>query len=221
MDENEKIVKKKDDPGLDRMKMGVAQLKDTLGKTDIYLLDQILKGQFLPGHRILDAGCGSGRNLYWFTQNNYGKLYGIDQKKSCMETLQKDTLLNAGHFAVAKMEDMPFPADFFDRIICNAVLHFAKSEAHFFEMIGELWRTLKPGGVVFIRMTSIFGIEGLAEPIGNGNYQIPDGTQRFLLTTKLLEEWQERFPFEWIEPLKTVNVANERAMSTLVLKGKD
>lgn len=200
--------------------MSFEQLKKTLGKTDIYLLDQILKGRFLPEHRLLDAGCGNGRNLYWFTQNDYHHLYGIDQKASCIDTLKKNPLLDANHFEVAKLEHLSFQADYFDRIICNAVLHFATSETHFFEMLSEIFRVLKPGGVVFIRMTSIFGLEGLVKDMGNGNYQIPDGSKRFLLTNQLLKEWQERFSFDWVEPLKTVNVDNIRAMSTLVVKMK-
>lgn len=198
--------------------MSLEQLKKTIGKTDIYLLDQIVKGQFLPTHRILDAGCGSGRNLSWFAQNDYDQLYGVDQKESCIETLKKEVLLNADYFAVAKLEKLPFQTHFFDRIICNAVLHFAKSETHFFEMLDDLWRVLKPGGVVFIRLTSIFGLKELVKDLGNGNYHLPDGSQRFLLTDQLLKDWQSRLPFEWVEPLKTVNVNNIRAMSTLVLK---
>ncbi|HHB52732.1 MAG TPA: class I SAM-dependent methyltransferase [Saprospiraceae bacterium] len=200
--------------------MSFEQLKKTLGKMDIYLLDQILKGRFLPEHRLLDAGCGNGRNLYWFTQNEYHHLYGIDQKASCIDTLKKNPLLDTNHFEVAKLENLSFQTDYFDRIICNAVLHFATSKTHFFEMLSEIFRVLKPGGVVFIRMTSIFGLEGLVKDMGNGNYQIPDGSKRFLLTNQLLKEWQERFPFDWVEPLKTVNVDNIRAMSTLVVKMK-
>ena len=37
-----------------------------LGKTDVYLLDQFMKGRFRPPMRVLDAGCGSGRNLDLF-----------------------------------------------------------------------------------------------------------------------------------------------------------
>ena len=38
-------------------------LRNELGDIDIYLLDQILRGRIGPGDRVLDAGCGSGRNL--------------------------------------------------------------------------------------------------------------------------------------------------------------
>jgi hypothetical protein len=33
------------------------------GPIDIYLFDQVLRGRIAPGDRIVDAGCGMGRNL--------------------------------------------------------------------------------------------------------------------------------------------------------------
>ncbi|RYE38052.1 MAG: class I SAM-dependent methyltransferase, partial [Sphingobacteriales bacterium] len=46
-------------------------LKDIVGQTDIYLLDQILKQRYVSGQRVLDAGCGTGRNLHWFMRNGF------------------------------------------------------------------------------------------------------------------------------------------------------
>ena len=197
------------------------KLKTYLGKTDIYLLDQITKGRFLPEHQILDAGCGKGRNLYWFSQNSYPYLFGVDQKFDCIRDLKVKYPELADNLHVSAVEKMPFEEEQFDRIICSAVLHFAKSEAHFWEMIAEMWRVLKPEGMLFIRMTAIFGLEKLAKPIGEGVYQIPDGTNRFLLTRSLLNEWETRFPFAWLEPFKWVNVNDKRVMSTLVIKKQE
>lgn len=194
------------------------KLKTYLGKTDIYLLDQITKGRFLPEHQILDAGCGKGRNLYWFAQNGYPHLFGVDQKPDCIRGLKVKYSTFADNLKVSNLENMPFEDEQFDRIICSAVLHFAKSEAHFWEMIAELWRVLKPEGILFIRMTAIFGLEKSVKLIGKGVYQIPDGTNRFLLTRGLMNEWENRFPFDWLEPFKWVNVNDERVMSTLVIK---
>src|SRR5579862_9817214 len=46
-------------------------LAEQFGQIDIYLFDQLLKGRILPGMRILDAGCGSGRNLVYFLREGY------------------------------------------------------------------------------------------------------------------------------------------------------
>ena len=40
-----------------------ADLRQQFGDIDIYLFDQVLRGRFDGRRRILDAGCGTGRNL--------------------------------------------------------------------------------------------------------------------------------------------------------------
>jgi ubiquinone/menaquinone biosynthesis C-methylase UbiE len=195
--------------------MDVKVLKKELGNIDIYLLDQILKDRIKQSDKILDAGCGSGRNLIYFANNNFD-IYGIDSDKVKIESLQKQ--YNATNFKIAKLEKIPFDDAKFDYIICNAVLHFAKNTVHFFNQFTELLRVLKPNGTIFIRMTSNFGIEHKVIEIGGNVYEIPDQTQRFLLTKPLLKKLQTDFNFTFIEPLKTVNVNNLRCMSTLVIK---
>ena len=58
--------------------MTVKNLNSKLGNIDIYLLDQILKGRFNKGMKILDAGCGEGRNLIYFMREGF-TVYGIDE----------------------------------------------------------------------------------------------------------------------------------------------
>ncbi len=53
-------------------------LRELFGGIDIYIFDQLLKGRFVPGMRVLDAGCGSGRNLVYFLQSGY-EVYGVDE----------------------------------------------------------------------------------------------------------------------------------------------
>ena len=195
--------------------MNSKELKQEIGNIDIYLLDQILKERFNSTDKILDAGCGSGRNLQYFINNNFD-VYGIDSNENRIKNLKN--LNNNQNFKVAKLEAIPFNKDYFDYIICNAVLHFANNEIHFFKMFSELFRVLKTNGTLFIRMTSDFGIENLVNKIENGVYNIPDGSTRFLLTNTILEKLKNKYNFDFIEPLKTVNVNNLRCMSTLVIK---
>ncbi|HIP27012.1 MAG TPA: class I SAM-dependent methyltransferase [Flavobacteriaceae bacterium] len=195
--------------------MNSKELKQEIGNIDIYLLDQILKERFNSTDKILDAGCGSGRNLQYFINNNFD-VYGIDSNENRIKSLKN--LNNNQNFKVAKLEAIPFNKDYFDYIICNAVLHFANNEIHFFKMFSELFRVLKTNGTLFIRMTSDFGIENSVNEIENGVYDIPDGSTRFLLTNTILEKLKNKYNFDFIEPLKTVNVNNLRCMSTLIIK---
>ncbi len=195
--------------------MNPKALHNEIQQMDIYLLDQVLKDNIPLSARILDAGCGSGRNSFYFFKNNFN-LIGIDSDipkiKSLQQQFSKDT------FLVSSVNKIPFQEAQFDYIICNAVLHFAKNEEELLQMFSELFRVLTPKGTLFIRMTSNIGIENKVKAIKNGVYQIPDGSKRFLLTRKLLNELQEMFSFDFLEPLKTVNVNDLRCMSTLVLQ---
>jgi SAM-dependent methyltransferase len=193
-------------------------LQELVGDTDIYLLDQIMKGRYRQKDKILDAGCGTGRNLHWFLRENRD-VYGIDQNPVSINELKAaHPILPADRFQLCPVENLPFENNFFDHVISSAVLHFANSVSQFQNMLGEMVRVLKPGGSLFIRMTSDIGIEDKVKPSGNGVYIIPDGCKRFLLTRTLLADIPNKLPLSFIEPFKTVNVDDIRCMSTLVLQ---
>ena len=193
-------------------------LKNLLGETDIYLIDQIMKGRYNAGDIVLDAGCGTGRNLPWFLQNDFN-IYGIDSNAEAVNSLKLNhSFVPEDRFQVSSVEKMPFPDNYFDHIISSAVLHFAKNTLQFQQMITEMVRVLKPGGSLFIRMTADIGIENKVELLGNGVYDIPDGSTRFLLTKSLLVELMKQHSLSFLEPLKTVNVNDIRCMSTLMLQ---
>jgi ubiquinone/menaquinone biosynthesis C-methylase UbiE len=193
-------------------------IHDIIGDTDIYLLDQIMKDRYDLNNKILDAGCGNGRNLHWFLLNNIS-IYGIDSNAGFINNLKTwHTNLPSNRFQVAAIESMPFETNFFDHLICSAVLHFAHTTSDFKNMMAELVRVLKPQGSLFIRMTSNIGIETHVELIEDGVYHIPDGSVRFLLTKELLTSTMLECSLSFIEPLKTVNVNDIRCMSTLMLK---
>ncbi len=85
-------------------------------------------------------------------------------------------------------------------------------------MFAELVRVLKPGGSLFIRIASDICAKNNITHIENGIYKLGDGTDRFLLTKKLLQEVMEIHSLSFLEPLKTTNVNDLRSMSTLMLQ---
>ena len=195
----------------------MSQINQIIGKTDIYLLDQIIKGRYHNSEVILDAGCGSGRNLHWFYSNGF-IIYGVDKKGDNIEALKKTYSNLAGNFSVSKVEEITFQDNFFKHIICNAVLHFAENETHFIKMFSELMRVLKPNGSLFIRVASDIGIENKIKHISDGVYILPDGTTRYLFTKTLYKKLIDTYKFKLLEPLKTVNVNDLRCMTTLVIQ---
>jgi tellurite methyltransferase len=194
------------------------ELKDLYGNIDIYLFDQLLKGTYDNCSKVLDAGCGNGRNLVYFLRNGY-EVYGIDPNYNSIESVKKLAKnLSQGNpsqnFKVAVAEDLPFENDYFDLVISSAVLHFAKSEVHFDSMLRSLWRVLKPGGYFFARQASDIGIETLVHSLGNGRYLLPDGSERFLVNEELLLNYTRDLKGQLHEPIKTTNVQNLRCMTT-------
>lgn len=191
------------------------------GNIDIYLFDQLLKGTYKECKKVLDAGCGGGRNLVYFLQNGY-EVHGIDPSPGAVAAaLEMAAMLspaNAGSFTIASAENLPFADHSFDLVICSAVLHFAKSPHHFDQMLRSMWRVLKPGGYFFARLAADTGIETLVHPLGNGRYLLPDGSERFLVNLQMLLEYTESLNARLHEPIKTTNVQNLRCMTTWCLQ---
>jgi ubiquinone/menaquinone biosynthesis C-methylase UbiE len=192
------------------------QLREILGNADIYLIDQILKGRYQTNDIVLDAGCGSGRNLHYFHESGF-QFYAIDSNAEHIENLKNQYPELEANFKVAFLEKLPFLENTFDHIICNAVLHFAQSETHFKNMFTELIRVLKKGGSLLIRMTSDIGVEGKTTHLQDGVYLLRDESERFLLTRSLLNEMVETHQLSFLELVKSTNVHDLRSMSTLVL----
>jgi tellurite methyltransferase len=197
-------------------------INEFFGEIDIYLFDQILKNRFTPEMKILDAGCGSGRNLVYFLRENF-QVFGVDSNADAIDyvrylakSLAPD--ISAENFQISAIEKMPFADATFDWVLSNAVLHFADDEHQFNEMLQEMWRVLKPSGVLFARLASTIGIENKVEKIAERRYLLPDGSERFLVDEEMLISATENLGGMFIEPIKTTNVQNLRCMTTWIIQ---
>ena len=139
----------------------MSDLQEQFGQIDIYIFDQLLRGRIAPGMRILDAGCGSGRNLVYLLQSGY-EVYGTDADSVAVVAVRQLAArlaphLAPGNFRIEPLEGMTFPDAFADVVLSSAVLHFAKNESHFTAMLRGSWRVVKPGGFLFCRLASSIG----------------------------------------------------------------
>jgi len=202
--------------------MKISELNKFFGNIDIYLLDQILKGRFSTEMKILDAGCGEGRNAVYFVNGGF-QVFGIDQNETAIQYCRfmaksLDRRYDSHRFQVAGLEDIPFHKEAFDAVICSAVLHFAKDENNFWCMMNEMVRVLKPGGILWFRMTTGFGgILAESHSLGGGKYLLPDGSERFLLTQAHLDKLEE-MGLKFLEHPKSVLVHEQRAMGVFVME---
>jgi len=193
-------------------------MKEQLKSMDIYLIDQILKGRFDQIEKVVDLGCGSGRNLPYFLKKGID-VYGVDPKWEAIAEAKArakywNPKANLDQFIIGTMEENELPSHSFDLVICNAVLHFAESRTHFEKMLFGACRLLKPNGFFFARLASDIGIEEKVIPLGNGRYRLPDESERFLVNQDILLEYTSQLNAKLAEFIKTTNVQNLRCMTT-------
>lgn len=199
-------------------------LQEQFGHIDIYLFDQILRGNIVPGMRVLDAGCGGGRNILYLLREGYD-VFCVDVDAEAVASVRRMARdlapgLPAENFQVAALEAMPFPDEFADVVLCNSVLHFARSEEQLRAMLQGMWRVLRPGGMLFCRLASTIGAgEGMAfQPVGGRRFQMSHGPQWLLVDEALLMELTRDLKADLIDPLKTTVVQGQRCMTTWVVR---
>ncbi|MEO6982228.1 MAG: class I SAM-dependent methyltransferase [Edaphobacter sp.] len=195
-------------------------VQEQFGQVDIYIFDQILRGNIAAGMRVLDAGCGYGRNLVHLLREGC-EIFAIDANADGIEHVRQlsqslGTGLPAENFQVGSIEQMSFPDECADVVLCTAVLHFARDEEHFRMMLAELWRVLRPGGMLFCRLGSRIGMD--FERAGSNRFVVGDGSVWFLVDEEMLLELTEEMNAVLMDPLKTTIVQDYRCMTTWVLR---
>jgi SAM-dependent methyltransferase len=195
-------------------------VQEQFGQIDIYVFDQILRGNITSDMRVLDAGCGYGRNLVHLLREGCevfavdANAEGVDHVRALAAQLSPD--LPATNFRIGQIEKMDFPDDFADVVICSSVLHFARDEAHFLAMLKELWRALRPGGMLFCRLGSRIGMN--FERLRGNIFRINDGSEWFLVDEAELMQMTRQMNAVLVDPLKTTIVQGHRCMTTWVLR---
>jgi len=203
--------------------MCMSDLNDQFGDIDIYLFDQLLRRRITTGMRILDAGCGSGRNLVYLLREGF-EVFGIDSDPRALKATRRlaaslAPALPADNFRLETVEAMSFPDAFSDVVVSSAVLHFASGDDHFRAMLQGTWRVLKPGGLLFCRLASSIGMENQVQRIAGRRFRLPDKSERYLVDEALLLDLTEQqLGGQLADPLKTTVVQNQRCMTTWIVR---
>ena len=195
-------------------------VQEQFGQIDIYVFDQILRGNIAAGMTVLDAGCGYGRNLVHLLRVGC-QVFALDVNAEAVEHVRQlseslQTGLPAENFQVGAIERMPFADGMADVVLCNSVLHFARDDRQFRDLLAELWRVLKPGGLLFCRLGSRIGMD--FERLRGNVFLIPDGSEWFLVDQAMLLGLTEELNAVLVDPLKTTIVQDYRCMTTWVVR---
>jgi len=188
----------------------VIDLPATFGQIDIYLFDQLLKGRITAQDRVLDAGCGSGRNLLYLLTMGC-RVSAVDPNPDAVAGVRElaralGPVLPSENFRVEAVENLSFADGAFDVVVSSAVLHFARDAAHFDAMVRAMWRVLRPGGMLFARLASTL---------------LPDPHYTYLVSPEQLEQLTASLGGQLLDPIKTTVVHGQRSMTTWVVRKAD
>lgn len=197
-------------------------LQEHFGPIDIYLFDQLLRGRISSSMRVLDAGCGGGRNLVYLMRAGC-EVFGADSNVSSIASVRQMAAslapsLPSANFRAEPIEAMTFPDAFADVVISSAVLHFAAGDEQFYDMLRGTWRRVKPGGMLFCRLASSIGIEDKVTRLSGRRYRLPDGSDRYLVDEAMLVALTEDLGGQLLDPIKTTVVQGQRSMTTWVVR---
>ncbi len=197
------------------------RLRAQLGDLDIHLFDQLLRGRIVEGMRVLDAGCGAGRNLVPFLRGAF-EVWGVDESGEAIAHARALAAALAPHrpadrFRVESVDALSHADASMDAVISSAVLHVACDDAHWRAMVHEMWRVLAPGGVLFARLATTVGQPRL-QPLGGRRYVMPDGSARYLVDHELLLAVTDRLGGTLLDPVRSTVVHDLRSMGTWVVR---
>ncbi len=203
------------------MKPLAERLGEQLGDIDIYLFDQILRGRVTEGMRVLDAGCGGGRNIVLLLREGFD-VWGVDESPERIAQIRElakrlAPRLGANRFRVEPVEAMSHVDASMDVVISSAVLHFARDDAHWHAMVREMWRVLASGGMLFARLATTVGQPALV-PLGGRRYLMPDGSERYLVDHEMLIDVTRALGGSLVDPVRSSVVHGLRSMGTWVVR---
>lgn len=145
------------------------------------------------GDRVLDLGCGNGRLRTFLPRDliRDGDYFGFDLSEALLriarEKHPRDNFFK-GDFGAPQ----PFGADNFDWIISIAAFHHLLDSHSQQQFLNEVYRTLKPGGKVFITTWILpkkyFWMNFWKGRVFSKNWIVPFGKEKHIRTYRYVNE---------------------------------
>jgi ubiquinone/menaquinone biosynthesis C-methylase UbiE len=143
------------------------------------------------GDTVLDVACGGGRNAHYLAQGGY-TVYGVDIATSAIEFCQKRFVhFNlSGTFQQGRMDNLPFPDDFFSGILCVAAIDHVTTDCAR-RTLAEMRRILAPGKAILLTFDHPKQDEDIihqAEVLADGTFQYVRGEYVGMLFRRYTDE---------------------------------
>ncbi len=130
-------------------------------KVQLKHLEEFEKALGFPQKKILDAGCGTGKDCIYFASHGYD-IYGVDLSKNMLKkAIEKFRINNLnGNLLIGDMRTLNFPSNYFDGVwSAAAIVHLPFQEKR--KAIREFYRVLKPKGILHFWVQNLLGIKHL------------------------------------------------------------
>jgi len=107
------------------------------------VLERVIAGLALPaGARILDAGCGSGRNMIELAR--HGSVTGVELSRPSVELARARS---SGEVIEGSVLELPFESDSFELVVSLDVIEHLEDDLG---ALRELHRVVAPGGALLV-----------------------------------------------------------------------
>lgn len=111
--------------------------------------------EFLAGRgAILDAGCGVGRDVAWYLRHSTGQVVGVDISTAIDHARNNIPASDRLLLIQADIARLPLPAESFDFIACDQVLHHTVNPR---ATLRHLVSRLRPGGHIAFYVYKVKG----------------------------------------------------------------
>jgi SAM-dependent methyltransferase len=152
--------------------------------SSLALLDE---PKFPRKSKVLDLGCGVGRDAAYFDKK-WHKVVATDASAAAILQDKEYFKDFSGEFAVLDMrKPLPYPAESFDVVHVNLALHYY-SDKKTKEIVLEIARVLKPGGIFAFACKSYDDIHNNGKELKNNIFVSPTGVVIHLFTKNYAKE---------------------------------
>lgn len=121
-------------------------------------INSLFKKYKVKNSKVLDVGCSAGIYSVLAARENT-EVTGIDPDKVTLARLKdwlKEEKLKNTTAVLGAAEKLPFSNGYFDFIVCSEVLEHVQDIK---KSVEEMYRVLKPGGLIFLSMPNKFGFD--------------------------------------------------------------
>jgi len=140
---------------LDKTRQDYNLIAEDFSRTRASVPEELGKWIFqyiFAGEKVLDWGCGNGR-FYEIFEKAGVDYFGIDVSEKLIE-IAKNQYPRA-KFQVTPAFNLPFPNNFFDKILSIAVFHHIPSKEFRLKFLKEAKRVLKPDGLLILTVWNL------------------------------------------------------------------